>query len=408
MLVSISFAVESTLTFKGGVSQADTDIDQDKQLNGMIGLSYEIWMTKWLSLGLHPYVTRVQAGEKDDPETSEVIEAGFKSDVVGADLLFRLRPNWKKVAPYLTVGGGIVNYFPTDLDGHRIPGDYEYTAGVAPAIGAGITFFTKYDIDFDLGFQKNFMMSDYLEGWEYDDNNDSYWMAFLGVSHTFGKKKPEPVVIPEPVVVKPVVIPDPILNITPSTQNVSSMAGKTSFNIEANNPWTVSENEMWLTVNPAKGTGNGMLDIMYEENPTYKPRTGKIYVSGGGLNLTLTVMQEAKPLPPLVLKPVYFEFDKHVLTEEAMATLDEVLASLIHYPDTMLEIQGHTDNIGPKGYNQKLSVKRAEVVKEYLVSKGIDAMRLSAVGYGETMPIVANDSKDNRAMNRRAELAEKQ
>jgi len=69
-----------------------------------------------------------------------------------------------------------------------------------------------------------------------------------------------------------------------------------------------------------------------------------------------------------------------------------------------LEIQGHTDNRGSAKYNKKLSGKRARAVMEYLVKKGISSDRLSAVGYGFSMPAATNTTAEGRAMNRRVEL----
>jgi outer membrane protein OmpA-like peptidoglycan-associated protein len=68
-------------------------------------------------------------------------------------------------------------------------------------------------------------------------------------------------------------------------------------------------------------------------------------------------------------------------------------------------VAGHTDNIGTVAYNQNLSERRANAVKKYLTSKGIDVVRITAVGYGETKPIVSNDDeKDGREINRRVEF----
>jgi len=78
-------------------------------------------------------------------------------------------------------------------------------------------------------------------------------------------------------------------------------------------------------------------------------------------------------------------------------------------PDIQVTIEGHTDSIGSDSYNQRLSERRAQAVKAYLVSKGVAASRLETVGKGEQEPVAPNtkDGKDNpqgRAMNRRAEL----
>jgi len=106
----------------------------------------------------------------------------------------------------------------------------------------------------------------------------------------------------------------------------------------------------------------------------------------------------------LVLEGVTFENDSAQLKPESAATLDPVAASLLAWSDVRVEVEGHTDSTGSDAYNLKLSQRRAEAVRDYLVSKGVDAARLEAKGYGETQPITTNDSAEGRARNRRVEL----
>ena len=75
-----------------------------------------------------------------------------------------------------------------------------------------------------------------------------------------------------------------------------------------------------------------------------------------------------------------------------------------NYSDLKLEIQGHTDNTGSRDYNLKLSEKRAETVKSFLVLYGIDSSRMTTKGYGPDQPVSSNDTEEGRAQNRRVEL----
>ena len=106
----------------------------------------------------------------------------------------------------------------------------------------------------------------------------------------------------------------------------------------------------------------------------------------------------------LVLEGVHFEFNSAQLTRESYEILDHVAGSLRDWPKVRVEIQGHTDEMGTPAYNQDLSQRRAESVRDYLISKGVKASRLEAKGYGETRPIAGNTTDEGRAKNRRVEL----
>lgn len=101
---------------------------------------------------------------------------------------------------------------------------------------------------------------------------------------------------------------------------------------------------------------------------------------------------------------VLFGFDKSDLTPEAISNLSSLKDILQKYPDTDIEIQGHTDSKGSDSYNQSLSDRRAQSVANYLASKGIKNSRMKTVGYGESVPKYSNDTEDGRAQNRRVEF----
>ena len=106
-----------------------------------------------------------------------------------------------------------------------------------------------------------------------------------------------------------------------------------------------------------------------------------------------------------VLRHVFFDFDKAILKSESFDELDKLVKLLQQNPKVKIEIGGHTDNMGTHEYNIDLSNKRAIAVRTYLISKGLDAKRITSVGYGETQPIVSNDDEDSgREINRRVEF----
>ncbi len=121
-----------------------------------------------------------------------------------------------------------------------------------------------------------------------------------------------------------------------------------------------------------------------------------------------------KPAPPPPPKPVtekvtfaadvFFDFDKAVLKPEGKAKLDDLVGKLKATALEVIIAIGHTDSIGSDAYNQKLSVRRAEAVKAYLVSKGIEPNRIYTEGKGKSQPIASNSTAEGRAKNRRVEI----
>jgi outer membrane protein OmpA-like peptidoglycan-associated protein len=101
---------------------------------------------------------------------------------------------------------------------------------------------------------------------------------------------------------------------------------------------------------------------------------------------------------------ILFGFDSYTLTSGATGNLDKLVEVLKKYPDTDIEVQGHTDDKGTEDYNQKLSVNRASAVSNYLSQKGISKSRLTTKGYGETGPKYSNDTEEGRAKNRCVEF----
>lgn len=106
-----------------------------------------------------------------------------------------------------------------------------------------------------------------------------------------------------------------------------------------------------------------------------------------------------------VLRNIYFTFDKATFTKESYNELNKLETMMAQNTGMTIEISGHTDNIGAKTYNKKLSQHRANAVKDYLVRKGIDTRRIKAIGFGEEKPLASNDDeKEGREFNRRVEF----
>jgi outer membrane protein OmpA-like peptidoglycan-associated protein len=144
-------------------------------------------------------------------------------------------------------------------------------------------------------------------------------------------------------------------------------------------------------------------------------------LAGGDVATTVSVTSEPKqsikltlrykrppPRTPFVLKGVNFDTGTAVLRPESESRLDLVVDFMKRRKSAVVEVSGHTDNVGNSKTNKALSLKRARACRDYLISKGIEGSRITAVGYGGERPTVPNDTDENRQKNRRIEVVELQ
>ncbi len=123
-----------------------------------------------------------------------------------------------------------------------------------------------------------------------------------------------------------------------------------------------------------------------------------------------TVAEKNVALQPLdigsriVLRNIFFDFNKATLRDESTAELDRLINLLTTYSSLKIEISGFTDNKGSADYNQKLSESRAKSVVDYLIAHGIPSGRLTYKGYGKDNPIATNETDEGRQQNRRTEF----
>ena len=145
-------------------------------------------------------------------------------------------------------------------------------------------------------------------------------------------------------------------------------------------------------------------------------RTGSWVVEDMTVDCGAEPVAEAPPAPPPPAAPTYesmnlnasalFDFDKATLKPEGKASLDAVGDKIQSKGATVVDVDviGHTDSIGTEEYNQQLSLRRATSVKDYIVSKGVDASIIDVSGKGESQPVADNSTKEGRAQNRRVEV----
>jgi peptidoglycan-associated lipoprotein len=119
---------------------------------------------------------------------------------------------------------------------------------------------------------------------------------------------------------------------------------------------------------------------------------------------TVTIQVTQPPAKTYTFEDVHFDFDRYSLRPEATRVLDEAVTALRGDASLKIQIEGHTCNIGTAEYNLALGDRRANAVRDYLVSRGVTSDRLSTVSYGEERPKYDNSREETRRLNRRAAL----
>ena len=206
--------------------------------------------------------------------------------------------------------------------------------------------------------------------------------------------------------------PDPIVMVTGNVYNA-----KTKEPISASLVYETLPDGT-IAGNGVSGATDGAFKIVlpYDKNYSIRATAENFFAISENLNLDSLVKAGYKEIhKDLYLVPieigqvvrlnnVFFDFDKASLREESFVELDRVVKLLNENPTIEIDLGAHTDNKGSDDYNMKLSASRARSVMDYLLSKGIAESRLQSHGYGETKPVVDNDTDEHRQMNRRVEF----
>lgn len=206
--------------------------------------------------------------------------------------------------------------------------------------------------------------------------------------------------------------PDPVILVSGNVYNKKTMKPLSASLIYETLPdGTVAGNGI---SNPADGAFKMVLP--YDKNYLIRAQADHFFAISENLNLDSLIKAGYKVIhKDLYLVPievgsvvrlnnVYFDFDKWFLRPESFVELDRVVKMLKENPAIEIEMSAHTDSRGSDEYNFKLSDNRAKSVVEYILSKGIPESRIVSKGYGETKPVVPNDTDENRQLNRRVEF----
>lgn len=390
-------AFDSTLTFQGGTAIPESDTDGEHNYNFSGGVSWEAWMKDYISLGLNPYFGNLRTKSLDD----NGLGRGFRSSVEGVDLFMKLRPTRylalnfsdeaviNRISPFVTAGFGVAHhgsdiykYTPAQQHvGTRI-NDYMF---VLPHLSAGLSFLTKWDFNIDLGLKYEHTTTDRIDGIENPDGiMDGYYLPYIGIGINFREVKDT------------------------DGDGIPDKRDKDPYNPE---DFDGFEDEDGIP--DPDNDQDGIPDVRDKA-----PGTDETVRQGIDTKETYNDFEDEDGVPDVAPKPVeeavmeedlklhvvHFEVNEDVLTKEDKEFLGRVAASMKKLPKTRILIQGHTDNTGGDAINVPLSLNRAKVVKEYLVSLGIAADRMEVKGFSSEKPIDTNDTPEGRAKNRRADM----
>lgn len=334
------------------------------------------------------------------PTGTEFADSRFKSHVEwaasisGNFTIANLSMNQKRsvISPYVTGG---VGYMSSNAETTGIVGGgRNYTEDWFVPVGAGFKFGITKAVNLDLGYTVNFVKDDNFDGYVAGNNNDSFSYAHAGIEIALGKKGTSQLANYSPMAAlrEETAAESAELRRALSTQEQNAARDKEALMQELGDD---DNDGVANKFDKCQGTQAGTVvdgSGCPLKTPTQVVRERVIVTAADR-----KVVDEA-------IRNLEFDLGKATLRSTSHATLDKVAALLVE-KNFSLKLAGHTDNSGSMALNLRLSKDRAESVKAYLVSKGANASRIEATGYGPNQPIATNATAEGRQQNRRVEFS---
>jgi len=421
---------------KGGVAQYYGDLSENSfGLN--YGLSVDYWLGERLGLGFNYGKSQLQAEENAQY---------FESDLWNYSLHLKLNLLPKSnLNPYLIVGyewwdgdpkkedGGWVSEFGQGIES----GDYEKVNNAIP-VGLGFSYYLTDVLSFDAEGLLHYTTVDYVDGYVEGDKDDTWISLAVGLSLHFGKAKDtDGDGIPDRHDKDPMHAEDfdnfqdedGVPDLDNDLDGVPDAVDKApldpedrdNFQDEDGVPDLDNDNDGIADVDDKAPNAAEDMDGFQDDDgvpDTDNDNDGILDVDDRCPNEAETLNDyedldgcpdekpevDVKTGEAIVLDGVNFATGSANLTENSKTILDKVVRTMTKNPELELEVRGYTDNTGSYSGNMKISQRRADSVKNYLVGMGIESSRLAAQGFGPENPIASNDTRDGRAQNRRIEF----
>lgn len=352
-------------------------------------------------------------GSTVSPYGSFSTQISWSAALVGNITLANI--NWAHnksgIQPYLTLGGGYIGFTPKvyDANGNRAvltSSDYSFEEFFIP-VGLGLKFDIAPGVNLDLGYQMNFVNSDYVDGNSTGPTYDKFSYAHVGLEFALGSKSKPQLATHNPVssMRYEYMTKAQTLQSELDAQKAENDRLKNDLNTTNNNLATTNANLAKLTQD---SDGDGVPDFFDKcpNTPTGTPVDGSgcpLPVAKQPVETKVYITEADKKVVKDAIANLEFDLGKATIRAHSFPSLNRV-ARLLVDKNFSLKLAGHTDNTGSADFNMRLSKDRAESIKNYLVSQGANASRIEATGYGQTQPIATNKTAAGRQKNRRVEF----
>ncbi len=308
------------------------------------------------------------------------------------------------VTPYITAGAGLASYKTTLIDNANVQSDYNSKEEIRELffpVGAGLKFNLSKGVNLNMGYNMNFVDGDNVDGYRVGPQNDKFSYGHMGLEFALGSKSK-----PQLAFYNPVAALESDY-ITRTAELRDELAAERKMNADR-----IAQMDSDLKKYLSDSDKDGVSD--YFDKCPNSPAGSQVDGSGCPFKITNTTTTINNPVKVIVteedrkivreaIKNLEFDFGKATIRSTSYPSLDKV-ADLLVLKNFSLTLAGHTDNVGSTEANLKLSKDRTESIKAYLVSKGANASRISAVGYGKGQPIATNKTEAGRQQNRRVEF----